>query len=266
MILNYANFHSLFESHHYREAAAEARRLQALDAEDIGPIGCLAKALLAMGDYAEALPLFSRVDAFQRSDPRVPGQSGRGIWVSCIYWILGDRAKAIQIMRDMVDGILDGSIEFGDAAGGVQQGLLLYYMGVSANDEEAASRALDYLRTRTRRRAIELFPGPVARYHLGEIEFAAVIAAATKNRAHDVIQAIEVARVDLLSRRRLSVAVFHDGAKARAQGDHRHCHSRMQQCFSLENPLLEPEWYLARREVECSTVSTAQRASPTSEL
>jgi hypothetical protein len=43
--------------------------------------------------------------------------------------VLGKPSKAIALMRDLVDGILDGSIQLGDAAGGMTQGLLLFYMG-----------------------------------------------------------------------------------------------------------------------------------------
>jgi len=248
-MLDYAKFNAFMESHKYQEATAEARRLHALDVDDIGPIGCLAKSLLALGDCAAALPLFDQVDKHVRSDERVSGQSGRRIWMSSMYWMLGNHVEAIRLMGEMVDGILDGSIEFGDAAGGVKQGLLLYYMGASAADGNATSKALGYLRTRVKLRAVALFPGPVARYYLGEINFEDVLSAATKNKARDVSSAIDVAKTDLLSRRWLSVALFHDGVIARVRGNEVHCQERMHECFSLENPLLEPEWYLARSEV-----------------
>jgi hypothetical protein len=122
MMLDYTTFKSLLESHRYQEAAAEARRLQGIDAEDIGPLECLAEASLALGDYNRALPLYSRVDTLQRSDATLSRGSGRRIWISSTHWMLGNRAEAIHLMTEMVDGILNGSIEFGDAAGGVKQG------------------------------------------------------------------------------------------------------------------------------------------------
>jgi len=51
-------------------------------------------------------------------------------------------------------------------------------------------------------------------------------------------------------RKRLCVALFHDGVKYRAQGDEAHCLARMRECYALENLLNEQEWYLARYEVE----------------
>src|SRR5215470_3471475 len=159
MMVDYKSFKTLLRAHRYEDAAAEARRLQATYPHDIGPTQCLAEALFAAGDYAEALPVYERVDVHERSDLVDTGRPGRRIDMSCCHWMMGDRAKAIELMREMVDGILDRSIEFGDAAGGVQQGLLLHYMGVTANDKSAVSKARSYLRSRAKRSAIELFPG-----------------------------------------------------------------------------------------------------------
>lgn len=47
-----------------------------------------------------------------------------------------------------VAGILDQTIEYADAAGGMTQGLLLYYMVVTAKVPKEALYALDYLRNR----------------------------------------------------------------------------------------------------------------------
>ena len=60
---------------------------------------------------------------------------------------------------------------------------------------------------------------------------------------------VTIARDDLLSRRQLCVALFHDGVRSRANGAEHHCQARMRQCYELENPLIEAEWYLARFEV-----------------
>ncbi len=54
---------------------------------------------------------------------------------------------------------------------GACQGLLLYYMGVTAQDDAATTKALSYLHDRAKRSAAKSFPGPIARYYLGEIDF-----------------------------------------------------------------------------------------------
>jgi hypothetical protein len=47
-------------------------------------------------------------------------------------------------MRDMVNGVLDGSINYGDAAGGLTQGFPLYYMSITTGDDDSAALALRY--------------------------------------------------------------------------------------------------------------------------
>ena len=67
-------------------------------------------------------------------------------------------------------------------------------------------------------------------------------------------QATAAAHVKLMSRRKLCVALFHDGTRNRAQGAEDRCLARMRECYALEDPLIEPEWYLARHEVEQAAV------------
>jgi len=169
--------------------------------------------------------------------------------------MLGEQAQSIVLVEQLVDGILDGAINYADIAGGVSQGLLLYYMGVTAQDEAAKAKALSYLRDRTTRSAAKIFPGPVAGYYLDEVDFSEVLVAATANAGstRDVGKAVEAASHDLLTRRFVCVALFHDGVKARASGDEVKCMQRMQICSALEDPLIEHEWYLARWELRRKT-------------
>ncbi len=60
---------------------------------------------------------------------------------------------------------------------------------------------------------------------------------------------LDKAKAELGRRRRLTVALFHDGVRSRAQGGEERCLARMRECYALENPLLEQEWYLAQYEV-----------------
>jgi hypothetical protein len=238
----------LLESHKYAEAIAECRRRLAINPNDIGAADGLALALKAVEDYREALSLYESVGLHEQENKLTPGHPGRRMEISCMHWFLADRQKAIDLMYGLVEGILDGSINYGDAAGGVTQGLLLYYMAITQNLPEETSFALKYLKKRARRSAIRSWPGPVARYYLGEVTFEDVLASATGQR--DLPAAFEVARTKLLSRRRLCGALFHDGVRRRAQGAEELCLARMRECYRLENPLIEPEWYLARYEVE----------------
>jgi tetratricopeptide (TPR) repeat protein len=238
----------LLESHKYTEAIAECRRRLAINPNDIGAAATLASALKATEDYRDALLLYEHAGLLEQESKLTPGHPGRQMEISCLHWFLGDRQRAIELMHGLVEGILDGSINYGDAAGGVTQGLLLYYMSVTQALTEDTSFAAKYLKKRARRSAISSWPGPVARYYLGELTFEDVLTAATGQR--DLSAAFEVARTKLLSRRRLCGALFHDGVRWRAQGSEEMCVARMRECYGLENPLIEPEWYLARYEVE----------------
>ena len=237
---------SLLRAHRNDEALAAGRLLLAANPEDRPAVWIMADAYRAKGQYEEALPYFLRCDEYNRQGLR--GDPGVQDSISCLYWFMGDRPKAISIMRALVAGFLDGTYCYGDLAGAVTEGLLLYAMGVSARDEEAIAFALKYLRNRVKRKAIRNWPGPVARYYLGQLEFTDVLIAATG--MPDVANAIWIAKTDLLKRRQLCAALFHDGIKSRAEGFEDHCMFRMRECFSLEDPIIESEWYLARYEVE----------------
>jgi tetratricopeptide (TPR) repeat protein len=238
----------LLEAHKYTEAIEECQRSLSVKADDIGAVATLASALRAIERYEEAIPLFERVGLQERADKIASGRPGRQIDIACLYWILGNRQKAVQNVRELVEGILKGYIKFGDAAGGVEQGLLLYYMAVTDNRPQDIAFSLDYFKNRAKRPFIQSWPGPVANYFLGTITFTDLVEAASGQRG--LREAIEVAKTKILSRRRLSVALFHDGVRSRALGDEERCLVRMRECYELENPLIEQEWYLARYEVQ----------------
>ncbi len=238
----------LLRSHKYAEAAAECRQRLSVNPDDFGAAGTMASALRALEKYEEALPVFERVGEHEKASKIAPGRPGRQMDISCLYWFLGNRQKAIELMRGLVDGILDGSVKYGDAAGGLEQGLLLYYMGITERRPEHVACALDYMGNRLRPLFRDIWPAPVARYYLGEMSFDDLLLSAAGQR--DVPQAIEAARVKLMSRRKLCKALFHDGVRNRAHGAEEQCLGRMRECYALEDPLIEPEWYLAHHEVE----------------
>ena len=249
----------LLRSHKYADAIAECRRRLAMNADDFGAMDTMASALRASGRYDEAIPLLERVGSRQKESKATPGHPGRQEDISCLYWCLGDRQKAIALMRGLVDGIRDGSIQYGDLAGGMKQGLLLYYMAVTERRPGQAVCALDYMSNRINQLQrslpglpVDYWPVPVARYYLGELAFHELLVFAAGQR--ELSQATAAAHVKLMSRRKLCVALFHDGTRNRAQGAEDRCLARMRECYALEDPLIEPEWYLARHEVEQAAV------------
>jgi tetratricopeptide (TPR) repeat protein len=237
--------YELLKSHRYADSIREYRRQLELNPDDWAAIAGLIKPLMAVGAYAETLPLLYRLDEHERES--LPGHPGSKRDLACSYWCLDQWPTAMKFMRGLVEGILDRSIEFGDLAGGVQQGLLLHYMGVTAKDKEAVAFSIAYLRRLSKKSSIDYWPGPLARYMLEEISFDEVLAALSKRLK--VSDPLEAALTDILARRWVCVALFHDGIRHRVAGQEELCMGRMQECFGLENPFIEPEWYLARYEV-----------------
>lgn len=249
------NWRELVWSHKYAEAICDLRRHLASNPDDIVAVDWMADALRGAGQYREALAMFERLDAHRRADKvaniLAPGTPGRQIDIACLHWLLGDHAKAIQLMHSLAAGMLDGSILGGDEGGGMSQGFLLCYMAVSEKIPAEMSYALKYLGNRLKRRTCrDLWPCPLASYYLGDISFADVMEAVDRRVSTNPLPP---ATLELGRRKRLCVALFHDGAKSRAQGDEAHCLARMHECYALENPIIVQEWYLAQYEVQKAT-------------
>jgi hypothetical protein len=245
----------LMQSGRYAEAIPELQEYLGKNPNDIAAVECMAEALRAIGKYGEALPFFQKLAAHRQHDKvaniAAPGNPAWQIDISCLHWLCGDRAKARQLVSGLVAGILDRSIKYGDAAGGMSQGLLLYYMAVSDNKADEQSFALDYLKNRVERSSGRNWPGAVASYYLGDVTFAKVMEDVEDVRGQERLAPfVEPGTLELGKRKRLCVALFHDGVRSRAHGDEAYCLARMRECAALENPVIEQEWYLARYEVE----------------
>jgi hypothetical protein len=61
---------------------------------------------------------------------------------------------------------------------------------------------------------------------------------------------MRLVRKDVLKRRRLVNAMFYFATRSRDEGSEEECLARMRKCASIENPIVEVEWYLARGEAE----------------
>jgi tetratricopeptide (TPR) repeat protein len=249
--------HELMQSHKYDEVIAESRQRLTANPEDLAAIGWMAHALQAKGAYREAIEWLERGDSIRSKDKQfnkaVPGHPGSRGNIACLYWLLGERASAILGMHGSAAGILDRTIKYADAAGGMTQGLLLYYMAVTAKVPEEASYALDYLRNRVealrkrvQERLSESWPSPIAQYLLGDVGFESVLEEVERKPNLAVPDA--AARIEIGRRNRLMLALFYDGVKRRATGDETHCLIRMREAYLLENRSVE--WFLTRYEIE----------------
>ena len=75
-----------FKNRRYAEAISAYRQLLERNPDDWAAIAGLSKALMAIGAYAEALPLLERLDEDERAS--LPGHPGSRRDISCSYWCL----------------------------------------------------------------------------------------------------------------------------------------------------------------------------------
>lgn len=244
-------------AHEYDKVIEDARRQLTLNPEDRAAIGWMSDALRAKGDYREALRCFERLSALHKEDnvARVlaPGSEPYRIEIACLHWLLGDLSTAISQMHGLAAGILDSSIKYGDAAGGMKQGLLLYYMGITAKNADEASYALDYLKKRIWRLrkllaspASRIWPTPIAQYLIGDIAFESVLEEVERKPKLAVPDAAE--RIAKGRRFNLAETMFYDGVKSRAEGDESRCLSRMRESYLPESQ--SNESFFARNEIK----------------
>lgn len=234
-------------AHRYTEAlAAYDARLQG-GVENSLELANRSTVLLCLGRLSEALEGFQRADNLAAQ--RLHGETRPYLdKIASIFWLLGRRDKAIQLLTSAVDGVLNGSIKFADNAGGVTQGLLLWYAGVAASDDSAKEHSRKYLRKLTNSARIKQWPGPLAFFVLGEIMPENLLLELFGTSELNTL--INKAKVDLLNRRRLVKALFYLATCRRSAGSQDESHAEMVRCATLENPILEIEWYLARAETE----------------
>ena len=247
----------LMSAHKYDEVIVDSRRQLKADPENRAAMAWIADALQAKGALLETIEWLERLDSLRSNDKEyniaVPGHSGFRVRIACLHWLSGERAKAISHVRGSVAGILDGAIKYADAAGGMTQGLLLYYMSITAKLPAEASYALNYLRDRVAYlrklvggRLSGIWPCPVAQYLLGDVAFESVLEEVEKPPKLAVPDAS--ARIEIGRRNRLMMAFFFDGVKSRVAGHETQCLSRMREAYLLENQSLI--WLLARHEIE----------------
>jgi tetratricopeptide (TPR) repeat protein len=157
------------------------------------------------------------------------------------YWCLGDRETAIETLEASVSGLLDRSVYYADGSGGASYGLLLWWMHKQSGNEAGVRTAVKFMKNRAKRKAIANWPGPIARYLLDQISEREMLGAEYGPERN--------ADIEFLNRRYMTTALFYMAAKQGEAGDPIASRDLLMRCACLENPLIEPEWYLARREL-----------------
>ncbi|MGD0189408.1 MAG: hypothetical protein ABSD74_01570 [Rhizomicrobium sp.] len=239
--------YELFDSYRFNEAVAAYRRQLRDEPGEWGNVEGLGHALMAVGEFGEAIPYLEKVGAYTSSRP---GALGRQIELSVCHWMIDERAEAVRIIRGLVIGVRDRKIHYTDFAGGVEQGLILLYMAVTLGLQADVDLAMKYMAKLAKSWRIKNWPGPAALFLLGRMTFEEAVKDATGSA--DLVQAKQIAEQDLLKRRYLTNILFAAAVERRVAGDEPGCRMYMGECASLTSPLVEYAWYLAKGEVGSS--------------
>lgn len=235
----------LFDSFRFAEAVdAYKRQLRDCPDDKWANVDGLAESLIAAGEYAEAIPYLDEVGSYATN--LHPGALGRQEQLSVCHWMIGERAQALGIIKNLVIGVRDQKIHYTEISGGSSYGLILCYMASTLRRSSDVDLALKYLRKLASRQRIRYWPGPAALFLLGRVTFDDAVKDATG--VSDLPQAKKAAEEDLMKRRRLTNILFAAGVERRLAGDEPGCRTHMAECASLATPLIEYEWHLARGE------------------
>jgi tetratricopeptide (TPR) repeat protein len=237
------------KTHRYEDALA-AYNEQIAGSPEVEPVYFnRAIALLCLGRLSEALEDWERVSEKARQNPLKTSPELE--WLGLVLWLMGYRTTAKEMFRAAMDGVRYGTIAYGDAAGGVGQGLLLWYAGVTTRDTNATEHALTYLsrlsKKKTRMTSVENWPGPLALYAIEQLSLDDILRKSFESGT--VGEAALRAKDNILLRRQLAQTLLAVATRHRTNGNERDSRSALVQCSRLENPHIEAEWYLAAAEV-----------------
>jgi hypothetical protein len=235
----------LLFAHRYEDALARANAAK-VDADHPSPVLLArAAALLCLGRFRGALAVYEAGSELLRQDQfKVPPFLDE---LGTTLWLLGNKVVAKEIWRASVDGIRYNTIHYADAAGGVEQGLLLWYGGVSTCDPNATEHALAYLEWLSKKKLrISNWPGSLALFALDKKSFDNVL---KELECEDLKAAFQRSRGDVKLKRDLVQALLCLGTRLRADGDSKGSRHAFRRCAELENPVTELAWYLAAAEV-----------------
>jgi tetratricopeptide (TPR) repeat protein len=237
----------LISARQYEEAVAAYDAILAAGENYHAIVANRSIALLCLGRLPEALEGFATANDIARQDRGAPKSAPYLSDMGTVLWLMGHRSVAKELYRSAADGIRYGTIGYADASGGVGQGLLLWYAGITTKDRNATEHALDYLTRLAKKSRIKFWPGPLAQFVLGRQSIKELLRETFET--DNLREITERAKSDIFTRRHLIQALFVLGTQRRKRGDRDGCRRAFQQCAELENPHVDEEWYLAAAEV-----------------
>jgi|GEM_PF-1207732 len=222
---------NLIESGQYEQAVrAYTSRLRR---DKSGPNYCnRALAYLNLGEYDKALADFRAADAMEITTHDDYLQS-----IGVAQWLAGRESEAASTWRDLVHGHERGKVQYTDAAGGVESPCLLWFAAVRLGQDELLKPARRLLKEKVRSKNgwIENWPGPIAKFLLGQI---------TEAELRSEVEP----QIPVLHERELCQAEFCIGVRRLQLGDHAGAKRAFRAAARLTAAKIENEFYLALRE------------------
>lgn len=189
-------------------------------------------AYLHLGNFDAAFADFRSADAISVADLNTTCD---GDMCGVALWMADREKEALATWTAGVEASLAGAVHYGDAAGGLTIGNLLFFAGVRLGDTNAVTVATRFLRKRFRRKQSVAWPGPVSRYLLGLFSESKVLGA--------------VSDTPILRERELCQARFYIGVHALLVGDRAAYFEAMRKAYSFGRiTKLGAEYYLALHE------------------
>lgn len=205
-------------------------------------------AFLCLGRYSAAYEAFAEADRIERE--RHPLHSRALAEMGICLWLEGRRNEALPLIEENLHLRMSNKLAYGDFAGGAQEGLFGYYAGVSFPDDRLTAMAIRHLTKISRSKRHRGWPKPIANYLVGRSSLDDTLLEAAESSNIDT--AVEHAKVDTLSCRQLTQALFYAAIKQRAQGDMLSCRTLMRRVITLPNSVVELERFIAEHEVKAT--------------
>jgi len=222
---------NLIASGHYEQAVRAFTSRLRRD-KSLGNYRNRAVAYLNLGDYDKALADLRAADTMQVT----PGDSClQSIGVA--QWLAGRESEAASTWRDLVRAFEQRKIHYTDAAGGVKSPCLLWFAAVRLGQDELleAARRLLNEKVSPRNGRIENWPGPIAKFLLGQI---------TEAQLRSEVEP----QIPVLHERELCQAEFYIGVRRLQLGDHAGAKRAFRTAARLAAAKVENEYYLALHE------------------
>jgi tetratricopeptide (TPR) repeat protein len=249
--------YNLLTNGRFSEAAAAYRAELSREPDDIASAEGLAKALMGLGDFAGALPLFERVHASYKS--KTADHPGSTLEMAVCLWRSGAFDQARELLASLCSEVLKKTVNMApDLAGGATFGLVLLYMAVSEDGGKYLPQALDYLAKLNakyqKRPYAYRFPKQIVQQALGTLTFDDVL---KDEFGHSDMEALkrlaESSRPDAGS---LKDAMFFDAVICRYRGDESGFHGRVKEAAEVRYFAGDVIWHLIQHELHGNPADT----------